>query len=214
MSTLVPIKSNIITVLCIHASIFNWAYLRRYWWYVANLVRVIHHICCHIQSTISCLRSVKSGSRQMQYNYSSSYAGFNIQLNVSPQRYCYNSMGVKLHSCCQMQPKSSRSRYVNTGRSQIKYIYSSCHSGYNYQLNVSPLRLVVCRQIDAFYTPHLLPNAAWIVQITLCQHWTQSNSIYLQFLPFMLQYTIESISAAIGGLSIGRCASCYTFAAK
>jgi hypothetical protein len=66
-------------------------------------------------------------------------------------------MRVILHSCCQMQPKFSRLRYLNTDRSQIKYIYSSCHSGFNIQLNVSPLQLVVCWKIDAFYTPHLLP---------------------------------------------------------
>jgi hypothetical protein len=47
-------------------------------------MRVILHICCQIQSTISGLRYLNSGPRQMEYNYSSSYAVFNIQLNVSP----------------------------------------------------------------------------------------------------------------------------------
>jgi uncharacterized integral membrane protein len=51
-----------------------------------------------------------------------------------------------LHLCNQMQPKSNRLRYVNSGPSQNQYIYISCHLGWNIQLNVSPLRLVIYRQ--------------------------------------------------------------------
>jgi hypothetical protein len=61
-----------------------------------------------------------------------------------------------------MQPKSSGLRYVDTGHSEIQYSYSSCHSGINIQLNVSPLLLVVYRQIDVCYTSHLLPNTCII----------------------------------------------------
>jgi hypothetical protein len=84
-------------------------YLRSDWWIIDKSMRVIHHICYQIQSTISGLRYAVSVPRQIQYNYSCSCAGINIQLNVSP------------------------------------------------------LRLVVDRQIDACYTSHLLPNKARIL---------------------------------------------------
>jgi hypothetical protein len=45
-------------------------------------MRVILHICCQIQDTISGLRYANSGPRQIQYSYGPSYAGFNIQFNV------------------------------------------------------------------------------------------------------------------------------------
>jgi hypothetical protein len=79
--------------------------------------------------------------------------------------YVDNSMRVIHHFCCQMQPISSRLRYVNAGPSQIQYNCCSCHSGFNIQLNVSPLLLVVYRQIDTCYTPQLLPNTG---HISLC----------------------------------------------
>jgi hypothetical protein len=56
------------------------------WWFIDNSMRVILHTCCHTQGTITGLRYVNSGPRQIQYNYSSSYARFNIQLYVSPRR--------------------------------------------------------------------------------------------------------------------------------
>jgi hypothetical protein len=123
MPTLLPVKSNISTFLDFRASIFNWTYLRCDWSFIDQLLRAIHHICSQIQSRISGLRYVNSGPRQIQYNYSSSYAGFNIQLNVSP------------------------------------------------------LRLVDYRQIDACYTSHLLPNTRHNIRFTLCQQWCQPNPI-------------------------------------
>jgi hypothetical protein len=53
--------------------------------HVENSTRVIFYIFSQIQRTYSCLRYTNSGSGQIQYNYSSTYAGFNIHLNVSPQ---------------------------------------------------------------------------------------------------------------------------------
>jgi hypothetical protein len=77
-------KSNISTFLHVQASIFILKYLRCDWPFIDKMLRVIHHVCCQIQSTISGLRYVKSGPSQIQYNYSSSCAGIKIQLNVSP----------------------------------------------------------------------------------------------------------------------------------
>jgi hypothetical protein len=135
-------------------------YLRSDWWIIDKSMRVIHHICYQLQSTISGLRYFKSGPSQIQYNNSSSCAGINIQLNVSP------------------------------------------------------LRLVVYRQIDARYTPHLLRNTEHYIGFTLCQLWTRSNAIELQFMSLRLQCSIERIWVAIGGVSTNPSALYSTFAAK
>jgi hypothetical protein len=122
MPSLVPVKSNIVTFINIHSSIFNLPYLRRYWWSIDNSMRVILHLCSQIQPISARLRYVKSGPRQIQNNYSSSNAGINIQMNVSPLRLVLyrQSMRVILLICCQMQPKSSGLRYVNSGPSETK----------------------------------------------------------------------------------------------
>jgi hypothetical protein len=123
-------------------------------------------------------------------------------------------MRVILHICCQMQPKSSSLCYVNSGPNQTQYNYSSCHSDLSIKLNVSPLRLMVYRQINARNTPHLLPNTQHNIRFTLCQLWSRSNPIQLHFLIFILQYSIECISAAIGCLSTNRCVLYFTFSAN
>jgi hypothetical protein len=79
---------------------------------------------------------------------------------------------------------------------QIQYKYISWYSGFNIQLNVSPLQLVVYRLIDACYTPHLLPNKARVLLCTLCQLWSRTNKIFLHFLIFRLQYSIERITSS------------------
>jgi hypothetical protein len=81
-------------------------------------------------------------------------------------------MRLILHICSHLQPKSSTLRYVKSSPGQIQYIYSSSYAGINIQSIVSPLRLVVYRQIDARYTPHLLPNKARNLVLSLCQHWS------------------------------------------
>jgi hypothetical protein len=91
-------------------------------------------------------------------------------------------MRVIHHICCQMQPKSSRLFYVNSGPRQIQYSYISCYSGFHIQFNVSPLRLVVYRQIDACYTSHLLLNTGHNIQFMLCQLCSRSKSSISTFL--------------------------------
>jgi hypothetical protein len=98
VSILVPVKYNIVTVLDIQASIFNWTYLRSNWWRIDKSVSIILHISCQILGILSGLSVANTGHRQIQYSYSSSYAAFNIHLNVSTSilvvyRYidaCYN----------------------------------------------------------------------------------------------------------------------------
>jgi hypothetical protein len=125
-------------------------------------MRVILHICCHTQGTITGLRYVNCSPRQIQYNYSSSYAGFNIQLNVTPRRLavyrlidaCYTphllpSTGHNIRfTLCHLW---SRSNPI-----QLNFLLSC----FNVQLNVCSSILVVCRQINARYTPLLLTNSA------------------------------------------------------
>jgi hypothetical protein len=179
-------------------------------------MRVILHIFCQIQGTISGLHYAISGPGQIQYNYSSSYAGLNIQLNVPPLRlvvYRQNEARC-FHICCQMQPKSSRLRRANTGPSQIQYNYISWCSCFNIQLNVSPSILVICQQFNAYYTPHFLANTEHNIQLTLYHLWSRSNPIKLHFLILSHQYSNERISTAISGSSTIQCALYTTLAAK
>jgi hypothetical protein len=127
MSTMIPVISNKITFIDIQDSIFNLTYLLRYWSYDDNSMRLILHICCQIQSTISGLRYVKSGPSQIQYNYSSSYVGFNIHLNVSPLRLVVYR---KIDACdtsnfCQIQGTISGLHYANSGLGLIQHKYIS-----------------------------------------------------------------------------------------
>jgi hypothetical protein len=78
-----PDISNITTVPHIQDSIFNWTYLRCYWRYLDNSVRVILQSWCPIQRTFSGLRYVNCGPGYIQYIYSSAHSEFNIHLNVS-----------------------------------------------------------------------------------------------------------------------------------
>jgi hypothetical protein len=79
MSNLVPAKSNIVTVLVIQASIFNWTYLRCDWWCIDKTKRVILHICCQMQPNSPRLCYVNSGPSQIKHSYIFCYSGINIQ---------------------------------------------------------------------------------------------------------------------------------------
>jgi hypothetical protein len=83
MSTLVPVKSNAISVLHIHATILNWTYVRCYWRYINNYMCVILQTWYQIQHTSSSLRYLNCGPGHIQCIYSSAYSVFSIQLNVS-----------------------------------------------------------------------------------------------------------------------------------
>jgi hypothetical protein len=71
------------TVPHILASIFKWTYLRRYSRYVENSMRLILQTLWQILRTSSRLRHLYCVPGHIQYNYSSTYSGFNIQMNVS-----------------------------------------------------------------------------------------------------------------------------------
>jgi hypothetical protein len=87
------------------------------------------------------------------------------------------SMRVILHICCQIQSGISGLRYNIFGPGQIQLNYIYWYPGFNIQLNVSQLQLVLYRQIDACYSPHLLPNIVHNIRLALCQIWSRSHPI-------------------------------------
>jgi hypothetical protein len=130
--------------------------------------------------------------------------------------WCFidKSMRVILLTCCPINRVSSCFHYVNNGPGQTKYSYISCYSGINIQMNISPPIMVKCRQFIARYTPHSLPNTGHNIWFTLCQLWSRSYPMQLQFLIFRLQNSIERISAEIGDFATNRCSLYSTFASK
>jgi hypothetical protein len=87
------------------------------------------------------------------------------------------STHVIYHVCCQIQRTMFGLHYVNYGPGQIQYNFISWYWGFSIQLNITPLLLVVYRQIDACCTPYLLPKQGNDIRFTLCQVWSRSNPI-------------------------------------
>jgi hypothetical protein len=83
MWTVVPHAYNVFTAPHIQSWIFDWTYLSCCWRYADICMRVILPILSQIQSPSSGLRCVNCGPGHIQCNYSSTYSGHNIQLNVS-----------------------------------------------------------------------------------------------------------------------------------
>jgi hypothetical protein len=61
MWTMVPAICNVVTALHIQALIFNWTYLRWYWRYVENSMRLILQTWCQLQRIYSSFRYVNCG---------------------------------------------------------------------------------------------------------------------------------------------------------
>jgi hypothetical protein len=85
MWTVVPDIYNEVTDPNIQTSIFNWTYLRCYYRYHDNSMRVILQTWCPMQRTSRSLRYVNCGPGNIQFIHNSSYSGNNIQVNVSAQ---------------------------------------------------------------------------------------------------------------------------------
>jgi hypothetical protein len=81
--TVVPTIYNEITDPYVWASIFSWKYLRCYWRYLDNSIRVILQTWSQIQCTSSRLRFVTCSPGHIQWNDDTAYWVCNIQLNVS-----------------------------------------------------------------------------------------------------------------------------------
>jgi hypothetical protein len=80
MWTVVPDIYNAFTAPHVHPSIYIWTYLRCYWRYLDNSLRVILQTLSQIQRISSRLRYVICGPGYIESIYSSAYLGFNIQL--------------------------------------------------------------------------------------------------------------------------------------
>jgi hypothetical protein len=83
MWTVVPHIYNVVTAPNIQDPIFNCSYLRCYSRYLDNSMCVIMQTWCQIQRTSSSLRYLNCCPVHIQCNYSTTFSGFNIQLNLS-----------------------------------------------------------------------------------------------------------------------------------
>jgi hypothetical protein len=93
---------------------------------------------------------------------------------------------------------------VNCGPGHIQCSYSTAYSVFSIQPIVSALLLEISPQFTARYTAILMPNIAHVLQFSLCELWS-----YTKYLPLRicrLQYSTESICAAIGDISTIQCA--------
>jgi hypothetical protein len=129
-------------------------------------------------------------------------------------RYSDVSVRVTQHIWCQIQSICSRLCYVNCCPAHIQYSNSSAYLGSNIQLIVSSLPLEVFRHFDGRYNSNLVPNTAHIIQFTLCGLWSRTYTIYFQLRICRLQYSTESICAAIGDIPTFRSALHCKFDAR
>jgi hypothetical protein len=123
-------------------------------------------------------------------------------------------MRVTLLTWCQIQSISSNLRYVNCGPDDIQCNYSSAYWGFNIQVNVSALLLVISRQRNGRYTPNMVPNTEHILEFTLSELRSRTYTMYLQLRIFRHQYSSERICAAAGDISTIQCSLCCKFGAN
>jgi hypothetical protein len=130
--------------------------------------------------------------------------------------WCYldNSMRLILHSWCQIQRTCSSLRYVTCGPGHMQCNYSYVYSGFNVQVNVSVLLLETSRQFNERYTANLVTTTAQILQLSLCDQWSRTYTMYLQLRIFRPEYSTERICAAIGDNRTFRCALHCKFGVK
>jgi hypothetical protein len=129
-------------------------------------------------------------------------------------RYLDNSMSVILQPWCQIQPTSSNLCYVNCGPGHIQSTYSSAYLGFNIQLKVAPLLFEVSRRFNERNTAKLVTTIAQILQLSLCDQWSRTYTMYLQLRIFRPEYSTERICAAIGDNRTYRCALHCKFGVK
>jgi hypothetical protein len=169
-----------------------------------------------IQRTTSRWRCLNCGPGHIQCNYSSTYSVFNIQLNVSPPLSEINR---------QMKGPYSANFMPNTVHIlQITLCDLWCRT-YTLQLQLRIFRHQysterICDAMGDISTIqcalycNLVADTAHILQITLCELWSRTYTLQIQFLIFRLQYSTERISAAIRDMSRIQCALYRKLCAK
>jgi hypothetical protein len=108
---------------------------------------------------------------------------------------------VELQIWCQIQRTSSISFYVNCGLGHIQYLYSSAHSCFNIELNVSALLLEISRQFNEQYTARLVPNTGHILQFKLCVLWSRYIQYYYSsaYSGLNIQLNVSALLLEISG---------------
>jgi hypothetical protein len=119
-----------------------------------------------------------------------------------------------LQTWCQIQCTAHSLRYVTCGPRHIQCNYSTAYSGFNIQLNVSPLLLQISRQFNERCFANVVPNTPHVLQFTLFELRSRTYAIEIQLRIFRLQYSAERITAGIGDVPTCRCALNFKFGAK
>jgi hypothetical protein len=134
--TVVPDLYNVLTIPHIQASIFNWTYLRCHWRYIENSMLHIQQTLFQIQRISFRLRYMKCGPGHIQCNFSSTYSGFYIQMNVStPILEIYRQFNVRYTA--NIEPNTAHTLQLSLFEQwsrDIQCIYSSACLGFNIQL--------------------------------------------------------------------------------
>jgi hypothetical protein len=134
--TVVPDMYNVFTATQIRASLINLTYVSCYWRYIDNSMCVLLQTWCQIQRSSCSLRYLDCGSGHIQCTYSSTYAGFNIELNVSPP-FLEIHRQFNVRYTANMVPNTAhilQCRYLSCAPGRIQCKYISAYSGFNIQL--------------------------------------------------------------------------------
>jgi hypothetical protein len=123
-------------------------------------------------------------------------------------------MCVILQTWCQIQRTPSSLRYVTCGPDHIQSIFSIAYLGFNIQLKVAPLLLQVPRRFNERYTANLVTITAHTLQLSLCEQWSRTYTMYLQLRIFSPEYSTERICAAVVDMPIFASALYCKFGAK
>jgi hypothetical protein len=130
---------------------------------------------CQIQRTFFSLRCLNRCPGHIQFNYSYTYSGCNIQINVSALllEICRQFSVRYTANLVPIQHTTFSLRNVYSGPGHIQCNYSSAYSYFNIQQNVFVLLLEISRQFNARYNTNLVPNTAQSVQCKLCELWSR-----------------------------------------
>jgi hypothetical protein len=158
MWTMVPDINNVFSAPHIQSWIFNWRYLRWYWWYDDNPMRVILQTWCQYsaQPPVYAMCTLVPDIYNVITAPHIQTSIFNCTYLRCYRGYVDNSMWVILQSWCQIQRKTTSLHNVNSGPGHIKCIYCSAYSDLNIQLNVSAMLLEIYRQFNVRYTENMV----------------------------------------------------------
>jgi hypothetical protein len=173
-------------------------------------MRVTLQTLCQIQLTSSRLRYVNCGPDNIRCNYSSTYSGLNIQLNVAVLlleifrhlnvRYTA-SMVPNTAQVLQFMPSELWSRsytmYLQLHIFRIQYSAERISAAIG---DMSTIEGAIYCKLG------FSANTAYKLQFTQCELWSRAYTMYLQLLKFELPYSTERMCAAIGDILTIQCA--------